>query len=152
MKEAVDGPIIALSQLTCLSIYLQGYDPATVLGASIEMWYNEEKLYNYDNPGATDFEKIGHFTQLVWASTTTVGCGKATCSKGSPFSGGTWQYVVCRYSPAGNVIGSGADPYMYFKLNVRKPTKRGGRSVDVALSEHGSSGSGEVVIGPPVTN
>ena len=41
---------------------------------------------------------IGHFTQLVWDSSTKLGCGVAKSA-----SGGT--YVVSRYRPAGNYRG-----------------------------------------------
>jgi hypothetical protein len=36
----------------------------------------------------------GHFTQLVWKQTRSLGCGWTKCSKGN--------HVVCKYSPAGN--------------------------------------------------
>jgi uncharacterized protein YkwD len=40
---------------------------------------------------------VGHYTQLVWANTRTVGCALA--------EGGGDEYLVCRYWPAGNVVG-----------------------------------------------
>jgi hypothetical protein len=40
---------------------------------------------------------VGHYTQMVWRSTTSVGCGTA--------SDGRDLYLVCRYSPPGNVLG-----------------------------------------------
>ena len=33
---------------------------------------------------------------------------------------GEWLYVVCRYSPPGNVMSSGGDRFKYFKQNVLK--------------------------------
>ena len=53
---------------------------------------------------------VGHFTQLVWKSSTRLGIGKASGKIGDMFC--TW--VVGRYSPAGNVIGK-------FQENVIKP-------------------------------
>lgn len=35
-----------------------------------------------------------HFTQMIWPSTTEVGCGLA--------QGGGYQWLVCRYLPGGN--------------------------------------------------
>ncbi len=52
----------------------------------------------------------GHYTQLVWRSTSHVGCGVKNCSTGSPFPGETnWTIVVCDYEPPGNFIGQ--QPY-----------------------------------------
>lgn len=44
--------------------------------------------------------KWGHFSQVVWPDTTTIGCGIATCNDG-------WKvHAGCMYHPAGNIIGS----------------------------------------------
>ena len=42
--------------------------------------------------------EVGHFTQLVWPTTTRVGCAVA--------SNRAQDFLVCRYSPAGNVVGT----------------------------------------------
>jgi len=44
-----------------------------------------------------DWEKVGHYTQMVWPTTTRVGCAVA--------SNATNDFLVCRYSPAGNIDG-----------------------------------------------
>ena len=49
---------------------------------------------------AGSWEKVGHYTQMVWPTTTRVGCAIA--------SNAANDYLVCRYSPAGNVIGQAA--------------------------------------------
>ena len=46
---------------------------------------------------AGTWHKVGHYTQMVWPTTTRVGCAIA--------SNATNDYLVCRYSPAGNVMG-----------------------------------------------
>ncbi len=43
------------------------------------------------------FEDVAHYTQIVWRNSTAVGCAIA--------SNKTDDYLVCRYSPPGNVIG-----------------------------------------------
>lgn len=68
-----------------------------------DMWYEEEGRYNYRN--AQFSTNTGHFTQIVWAGSTQMGAGRAVSSTGA-------QFVVARYSPAGNVRGK-------FEENVR---------------------------------
>ncbi|KAJ6538508.1 PR-1-like protein [Mycena vulgaris] len=46
-----------------------------------------------------------HFTQVVWKSTTQLGCSLAHCGGIFDASLGQASYYVCLYDPAGNVIG-----------------------------------------------
>ncbi|KAF8990188.1 CAP domain-containing protein, partial [Cyathus striatus] len=46
----------------------------------------------------------GHFTQVVWKSTTSVACAITSCPAGTIF-GQASKYVVCRYAPPGNYPG-----------------------------------------------
>ncbi|GJJ08757.1 hypothetical protein Clacol_002976 [Clathrus columnatus] len=62
---------------------------------AVKSWTDEVSQYNPHNP------QPSHFTQVVWKSTTEVGCAKAFCQN---ILGGATFYV-CEYSPAGNVIG-----------------------------------------------
>uniref|UniRef100_A0A0N4Z578 SCP domain-containing protein n=1 Tax=Parastrongyloides trichosuri TaxID=131310 RepID=A0A0N4Z578_PARTI len=55
-------------------------------------WYDEVKDYNFGRPGFG--MKTGHFTQLVWKASTSVGCGVA--------SGKNGIFTVCQYKPPGN--------------------------------------------------
>ncbi|KAI0451992.1 CAP domain-containing protein [Xylaria acuta] len=75
-----------------------GYPDAT---AAVEAWGDERARYDFGNPGFG--EATGHFTQLVWKSTTDVGCGRRLCA------GGRGWYLVCEYWPRGNVIGAFGD-------------------------------------------
>ncbi|KAI8141622.1 CAP domain-containing protein [Fennellomyces sp. T-0311] len=77
--------------------------------AAIAAWYNEEKQYNYNKPGFSS--ATGHFTAMVWKSTTEVGCGIKTCSNGA-------KMYTCSYAPAGNIVGNNN---AYFKANVLPP-------------------------------
>lgn len=62
---------------------------------SIGHWYNEKALYAYNNPVFS--HGTSHFTQLVWKSTTAIGCATRNCPKG--------DFLVCEYYPAGNADG-----------------------------------------------
>lgn len=45
---------------------------------------------------------VGHYTQIVWADTREVGCATARSPR--------YEYLVCRYWPAGNVLGQVIEP------------------------------------------
>ena len=62
--------------------------------------YKEIESYDYNSPSYSD--ATGHFTQVVWKSTTKVGAGIATYNDGNNVA----TYIVARYKPAGNVIGA----------------------------------------------
>jgi len=49
------------------------------------------------NATSGKFEDVGHYTQIVWRATTQVGCAIAANKSA--------EYLVCRYLPAGNVVG-----------------------------------------------
>ena len=67
----------------------------------VDLWGAEKQYFVHaDFPSVTatgDWEKVGHYTQLVWKDTTDVGCGLAT--------GGGNDFLVCQYSPRGNIFG-----------------------------------------------
>ncbi|KAF1929894.1 PR-1-like protein, partial [Didymella exigua CBS 183.55] len=78
-----------------------GYPNVT---ASVEVWGNEREDYDFDK-GEFSAE-TGHFTQLVWRNTSTVGCARTECNgdqKGGKGDAPGW-YIVCEYYPAGNVL------------------------------------------------
>jgi hypothetical protein len=64
-------------------------------------WVNERRDFrtgrfpNVSRSG--DWSMVGHFTQVVWQQTTAIGCAVA--------SNANDDYLVCRYLPAGNVVG-----------------------------------------------
>jgi uncharacterized protein YkwD len=85
-----------------------GYPTAT---DAMMAWYDEVEYYSYSNPGFS--MNTGHFTQMVWKSTLKIGCAKVRCNgrHGTP-----GDYLVCEYSPAGNIVSPG-----YFADNVTRP-------------------------------
>lgn len=87
-----------------------GYPNAT---AAVAAWGDERTHYNF---AAAQFsETTGHFTQLVWKSTTSTGCSATNCEDKGDGSAPGW-FVVCEYYPPGNVIGE-------FKQNVQSQVK-----------------------------
>jgi len=62
---------------------------------------SDERINYQSDPQPTGQEKktVGHYTQIVWSSTTKVGCGFAPANKLA------FGLVVCRYSPPGNFAG-----------------------------------------------
>ena len=93
------------------------YDTDAVSAAKIgkdasDSWYSEVGNYDYANPKFN--ASTGHFTQVVWKDTTTLGCGYAVGT--ATIAGNTYNayYAVCRYTPAGNVEGN-------FPANVLPP-------------------------------
>ena len=50
-----------------------------------------------DNSRTGDWSQVAHYTQIVWPTTTEVGCALA--------SSATTDYFVCRYAPTGNKDG-----------------------------------------------
>ncbi|KAH0266308.1 PR-1-like protein, partial [Aureobasidium melanogenum] len=93
-----------------------GVEANNVSAVITELFYNGEvnyynNLYGQANPDMTNFEKWGHFSQLVWKGTTKVGCATQYCSGGLANVG---QYVapyftVCNYGSPGNYAGEYAD-------------------------------------------
>jgi pathogenesis-related protein 1 len=73
-----------------------------------DSFVSEFPSYNY--AANTCSGVCGHYTQVVWRGTTSLGCGIANCSANTPFGSmfPNWTFVVCNYSPAGN---NGARPY-----------------------------------------
>ncbi|CAK7210984.1 hypothetical protein SEUCBS140593_001014 [Sporothrix eucalyptigena] len=70
---------------------------------AVDAWGDERSLYNYNDPGFS--EATGHFTQLVWKNSTTVGCGRKLCGGKADGEKSTGWFLVCEYWPRGNIIG-----------------------------------------------
>ncbi|PNX73887.1 pathogenesis-related protein pr-1-like [Trifolium pratense] len=72
-----------------------GWNPAQAVSA----WVDEKQYYNYGQNSCVDGEMCGHYTQIVWGSTTKVGCASVVCSDNK----GT--FMTCNYDPPGNYYG-----------------------------------------------
>lgn len=75
-------------------------------------WFDEIKYYDYSTPGFS--LATGHFTQLVWSTTTEVGCGYKYCDSYLGY------FVVCNYNPTGN-LGLVGDVSYFYALDVHEP-------------------------------
>jgi hypothetical protein len=64
-------------------------------------WAGEKSLFRpgifpqVSRSGA--WSDVGHYTQMVWKGTTRLGC--------AIHSSRDWDFLICRYSPPGNVVG-----------------------------------------------
>ena len=84
-----------------------GSAPSEVPALITNLMYNGEMtyyagLYGKSDPDMTDFEKWGHFSQIVWYSTTQIGCYTQKCdSLTNVDRNGAPYFTVCNYSPPG---------------------------------------------------
>lgn len=63
-----------------------------------DSWGSEKENYSYVTNSCAAGKVCGHYTQIIWESTTEIGCGNAVCADNT-------QIWVCNYSPAGNFVG-----------------------------------------------
>lgn len=95
--------------------------PEQMVGA----WIDEKRDFKPGRfPAVTktnDVDDVGHYTQLIWRATTKVGCAIAVSAEN--------DFLVCRYSPAGNVQGQDvvvSTPAKKAPPPVLKKRRRGG--------------------------
>ncbi|CAI5982680.1 unnamed protein product [Closterium sp. NIES-64] len=71
-------------------------------GAAVSWWVGEGDLYTYavfsGGCSTGNWADCGHYTQVIWNNTRTVGCGKASCGTKAD----VW---ACNYYPPGNYGG-----------------------------------------------
>ncbi|GIL67280.1 hypothetical protein Vafri_20700 [Volvox africanus] len=84
-------------------------------------WYSEVLMYDFNSryPFQENWpRKTGHFSQLVWRSSSKIGCGAAIANLNFTLNGrlygGGCKVIVCRYLQYGNVASD-----FEFLLNVR---------------------------------
>ncbi len=78
------------------NLYMSSYEPN--ITEVVSTWAYEKNFYNGEPITPEIAKKAGHYTQIIWGKTTKMGCAIAQDKKG-------YYYVVCEYSPAGNIIG-----------------------------------------------
>lgn len=74
------------------------YAPQVMVGT----WADEKRDFRHGVfPNVSrrgDWRLVGHYTAMIWPTTTHVGCGLASSAR--------WDVLVCRYSPSGNRDGT----------------------------------------------
>lgn len=68
----------------------------------VAAWSSERRMFRsgaFPRVSRTgSWDDVGHYTQMIWPGSTRVGCAVR--------SSASYDYMVCRYSPGGNVFGS----------------------------------------------
>ncbi|XP_041078384.1 C-type lectin domain family 18 member A-like [Polyodon spathula] len=64
----------------------------------IDLWFHEGQDYNYNSGHCRQNSTCQHYTQLVWATSSRLGCARHLCKKG----GASKEVFACAYSPGGN--------------------------------------------------
>ena len=74
------------------------YSYAQMIGHLIDerRFYRPGRFPHVSRTG--EWPHVGHYTQIIWPTSQRVGCGTA--------SNRSSDYLVCRYFPAGNVVGT----------------------------------------------
>lgn len=62
-------------------------------------WVGEKPYYDYGSNSCAVGQQCGHYTQIVWSTTTRIGCARVTCVDGKGI------FMTCNYDPPGNYIG-----------------------------------------------
>ncbi|TDH66433.1 hypothetical protein CCR75_007182 [Bremia lactucae] len=92
---------------------------ASLIDEAIQQWVvkkSQTTLKTITQPGATGVPvgagTYDSYSQVLWASTTSIGCAKAECPGG--------DLVVCKYAPAGN---DGSSPwYIHAEMASKCPS------------------------------
>ena len=67
----------------------------------IGSWIAEKRSFRpgiFPNVSGTgNWSQVGHYTQIIWRGSTRVGCALRSSAR--------FDYLVCRYAPAGNIMG-----------------------------------------------
>ena len=115
--ELAAGAKAHAQYMAATGIYGHDRTPARRKTSGENLWRGQRGLFAYEvmvqvmvdearnfRPGAFpdnslngDWRSVAHYTQIVWPTTTQIGCALA--------SSATTDYFVCRYAPTGNKDG-----------------------------------------------
>jgi len=83
------------------NIYASSGAGAATASGAVSAWAAEVADYDYATNSCAAGKVCGHYTQVVWSTTTRVGCARRECP--------TLTYqstIVCDYGPGGNITGT----------------------------------------------
>lgn len=68
----------------------------------VQLWADERAFWTFEPVSTSNLLATGHYMQMIWANSSTIGCGLATCGNG--------RFLVCNYAPGGLFFG--VTPYV----------------------------------------
>ena len=115
--ELAAGALAHAQYMAATGIYGHDQTPGRRKKSGENLWRGQRGLFSYDvmigvmveearhfragafpdNSVNGDWHAVAHYTQIIWPTTTEVGCALA--------SSATTDYFVCRYAPTGNKDG-----------------------------------------------
>ncbi|XP_039131364.1 pathogenesis-related protein 1-like [Dioscorea cayenensis subsp. rotundata] len=66
---------------------------------AVNAWVSEKQDYDYYSNTCAKGKVCEHYTQVVWSSSTNIGCARVVCNN----DGGV--FIICNYFLAGNIEG-----------------------------------------------
>ncbi|MFL6748523.1 MAG: CAP domain-containing protein [Sphingomicrobium sp.] len=116
-EELATGALAHAQYMAATGVYGHDQTPGRRRKSGENLWRGQRGIFAYDvmvrvmvdearyfRPGAFpdnsvngDWHAVAHYTQIIWPTTTEVGCALA--------SNATTDYFVCRYAPTGNKDG-----------------------------------------------
>jgi uncharacterized protein YkwD len=69
----------------------------------VDAWASEVADYDYASNRCAAGAQCGHYTQVVWRDSTSIGCAAVACDDVAGFGAGL--LFVCNYDPPGNYVG-----------------------------------------------
>ena len=66
---------------------------------AVNLWVAEKTYYTYSTNTCASGHVCGHYTQVVWRTSTQIGCARVQCTNNG------WWFVICSYYPPGNYVG-----------------------------------------------